>query len=66
MIDLIETIARSFHEEYERLAPEFGWRTQAASRKEWEEVPEENRELMKSVVAVLIKKDIIRIGKEAK
>jgi len=38
--------ARLFHETYERLAPDFGYRTREASAKPWDEVPERNRALM--------------------
>jgi len=64
-MDLVESVAQSFHDVYERLAPEFGWKTQAQSRKSWEEVPDENKELMKSVVAILVKHDVIRFGPNA-
>ena len=52
-----EAVARLFHETYERLAPEFGYRTREASAKPWDEVPEQNRALMvatvREVLAVL-------------
>ncbi len=35
-----EALARHFHETYERLAPEFGYRTREESAKPWEQVPE--------------------------
>ncbi len=38
-----ETLARLFHENYERLAPEFGYRTREASRVPW---PPPNADLM--------------------
>jgi len=41
-----ENLARLFHETYERLAPEFGYRTREASAVPWDEVPETNRALM--------------------
>jgi len=43
--EAVET-ARLFHETYERLAPDFGYRTREASAKPWDEVPEQNRALM--------------------
>lgn len=49
-----ERIARCFHEAYERLAPEFGYRTRDASAKPWAEVPAENRDLMIATVEALI------------
>ena len=45
-----EAVARLFHETYERLAPEFGYRTREASAKPWDEVPEQNRALMVATV----------------
>lgn len=41
-----ESLAELFHETYERLAPEVGYRTREASAKPWAEVPEANRQLM--------------------
>lgn len=52
-----EAAARLFHETYERLAPEFGYKTREASAKPWDQVPEQNRALMvatvREVLAVL-------------
>jgi hypothetical protein len=45
-----ERIARSFHEAYERLAPEHGYKTRQPSAKPWEQVPENNRRLMVATV----------------
>lgn len=42
-------VARWFHEIYEDLAPDYGWKTQLESRKTWDEVPERNRLLMVDV-----------------
>jgi hypothetical protein len=44
-----ESLAQAFHEAYERLAPQFGYRTREASAKPWHEVPENNRRLMIAV-----------------
>lgn len=41
-----EPLARLFHETYERLAPDYGYRTREASAVPWDEVPERNRSLM--------------------
>ena len=49
-----ERLARFFHETYERLAPDFGYRTREASAKPWDQVPEENRELMICTCAEVI------------
>lgn len=56
----IETIAENFHEMYELLAPASGYETRSESRVLWERVPEPNRELMRSVVADLLERGIIR------
>lgn len=44
-----EKLARKFHENYERLASAFGYKTREESAKPWEEVPEQNRKLMIAV-----------------
>jgi hypothetical protein len=49
-----ESLARRFHETYERLAPAFGYETRRASAVPWEEVPEQNRQLMLAVAAELL------------
>lgn len=46
-----EHLARSFHEAYERLAPNHGYETREASAKPWAEVPANNRALMTAVCA---------------
>ena len=46
-----ETLARKFHEAYERLAPEFNYTTRKASAVPWDSVPENNRRLMIAVCA---------------
>jgi len=51
---LVERTARQFHEAYERLAPLFGYKTREASAKPWEEVPEQNRDLMRAVCAEVL------------
>src|SRR5690606_35492577 len=50
----IET-ARLFHDTYERLAPQYGYRTREASAKPWDEVPENNRELMIATCAEVLR-----------
>lgn len=47
-----EQMAQLFHEQYELLAPTFGYLTRPESRKPWSEVPAQNKALM---VAVCIK-----------
>lgn len=39
-------LAQMFHEEYERLAPELGYRTREESAVPWERVPATNKGLM--------------------
>lgn len=41
-----EELAELFHDIYEQLAPQYGYRTREASAKPWSEVPEQNRALM--------------------
>jgi len=44
-----ERLARVFHETYERLAIEFSYDTRAASAVPWEDVPDNNKQLMIAV-----------------
>jgi hypothetical protein len=41
-----ESVAKLFHETYERLAPAFGYETREETRLSWEQLPERNRRLM--------------------
>lgn len=51
---VIERLCRVQHEAYEEAALREGWKTQEASRKPWDEVPEENKATMRaSMKAVL-------------
>ena len=47
--DLIERLARDFHETYERLAAGEGWETQEDCRVDFNDLPAENRSLMIAV-----------------
>lgn len=47
-------IARWFHEEYEHLAPMYGWHTQEASRVAWDDLPDNQRRLMVHVVGNML------------
>jgi len=49
-----EQLARRFHETYERLAPDYGYRTREASAVPWDQVPEQNRRLMIAVADELL------------
>lgn len=61
--ELVEVIARRFHETYEGKAAEHGWLTQQSARgKPWEELPENNRRLMLAVVDALLGGDVIEPG----
>lgn len=53
MMNHAEEIAKLFHETYERLAPQFGYKTRDASAVPWADVPENNRALMIATVAAL-------------
>jgi hypothetical protein len=54
-----EVVARGFHETYERLAPEHGYKTRDASAVPWEDVPENNRSLMVAVARELLGSGVI-------
>ncbi len=49
-----ESVARLFHETYERLAPTFNYETREATRVSWDNVPERNKRLMIAVSAELL------------
>jgi hypothetical protein len=57
-----ERIAKAFHESYERQAPDHGYKTRERSAVPWEDVPEDNKSLMKAVVADLIRRGYIEPG----
>lgn len=54
-----ERIAKEFHDSYERLAPDHNYKTREASAKPWDEVPEDNKNLMIAVVTDLIDNGVI-------
>lgn len=49
-----ESIASCFHRHYERLAPEYGYKTREASAVPWEDVPEESKSLMCATVRAVV------------
>jgi len=49
-----ESVARLFHETYERLAPTFGYETREATRVSWDNMPERNKRLMIATTAELL------------
>lgn len=54
-----EEIARAFHESYERLAPEFNYKTRERSAIPWDDVPENNKDLMIAVALDLLESGVI-------
>lgn len=57
--NVAEEIAREFHEAYERLAPEHGYKTREASAVPWADVPENNKALMMAVAMDLVDRRVI-------
>lgn len=55
--DRAERLARAFHENYERLAPEFGYRTREASAKPWADVPDDNKRLMVATAEAVLREE---------
>ncbi len=49
-----EELAQTFHETYERFAPDFGYKTREASAVPWGEVPAKNKALMTAVCASIL------------
>lgn len=49
-----DQLAQRFHEHYERLAPDFGYKTREASAVPWAEVPEQNKSLMVAVAGAIL------------
>lgn len=49
-------LARMFHEEYERLAPELGYRTREESSVPWDRVPATNKNLMIATARAVLKR----------
>jgi len=50
-----EDLAAFFHATYERLAPDYGYKTRDASAKPWNEVPPQNKALMIAVADEVLK-----------
>lgn len=55
-------LAAFMHENYERMAPRFGYKTRAESAVPWDEVPINNRLLMKEVA----RRVVVRVGADRK
>lgn len=49
-----EELAKLFHETYERLAPEFGYKTRPESATGWDQVPDNNKRLMVATAEVVL------------
>ena len=49
-----EELAKLFHDNYERLAPEHGYETRKDSAVPWESVPERNKSLMIATCAAVL------------
>jgi hypothetical protein len=49
-----ESVARLFHEAYERLAPQFGYETREETRVDWADVPSNNKHLMIAVAGEVL------------
>jgi hypothetical protein len=58
----VESIARAFHDSYEKQADEHGWKPQDKTRVAWEDLPEQNRSLMIAVVRELLRDGVIAVG----
>ncbi len=56
----VEEIARAFHESYERQAPDHSYKTREARAVPWEDVPADNKALMRAVVADLLTRGLMR------
>lgn len=52
--DEAEQLAMLFHSTYERLAPDYGYKTRDASAKPWLDVPDDNRRLMIAVASEVL------------
>ena len=57
-----EIIAQAFHENYERLAPEHGYKTRERSARPWADVPADNKSLMIATVQALLDSGVIAEG----
>lgn len=53
-----EDLAKRFHDNYERLAPAFGYKTRKSSAVPWAEVPQANKALMIAVCQTILDEGI--------
>jgi len=49
-----EDLAAYFHTTYERLAPDYGYKTREASAKPWSDLPAQNKALMIAVAGEVL------------
>lgn len=49
-----ESLAKLFHETYERLAPFYQYETREATRTTWDKVPDQNKRLMIAVATEVL------------
>lgn len=52
---LEERLAKRFHELYEYKAPQYGYKTREESAVPWEDVPQNNKDLMIAVCKIILK-----------
>lgn len=62
---LATSIAAKFHAAYEALAPDHGWKPQAATSVPFDYLPEANRSLMIATVTQLLVRHVIEPGELA-
>jgi hypothetical protein len=58
-IEYVDDIACQFHNEYERLAPNYGYKTREASAVNWADVPAANKGLMREVVSIILNRVLL-------
>lgn len=59
-----EDLAKLFHSTYEELAPQFSYETRVESAKPWDEVPQNNRELMIATADAVMRKIDKKMARE--
>ncbi|MEO3860890.1 hypothetical protein [Acrocarpospora sp. B8E8] len=59
-----EKVARAFHQAYERLAPDHGYKTREATAVPWDDVPWGNKRLMIAVAHTLIRDGVISVPEQ--
>ena len=50
----VDSLARMFHDSYERIAKEVGWKTQESCKVEFDDLPEENKQVMLRTVGEVV------------